>query len=195
MTEERDTQAQDVETSSQADSAPAELLSPEEQQDLLEENKRLQEETKTLQDTLLRRQAEFQNFRKRMEREQQEFRQSAQAGLVTALLPVLDAFELALNHVPEDANDEYHKGIELIYKRLFDTLAAAGLEPVQAVGQPFDPLFHHAVERVESSDHPDHQILAEMQRGYLFKRRLLRPALVKVAVHPAPSREPLEFED
>lgn len=195
MTEERNTQAQDIEASPPADTASSELLSLEEQQALQAENKRLLEETKTLHDQLLRRQAEFQNFRKRMEREQQEFRQSAQAGLVTELLPVLDAFELALSHVPEDADDEYHKGIELIHKRLFDTLAAAGLEPVQAVGQAFDPLFHHAVERVESSDHPDHQILAEMQRGYLFKQRLLRPALVRVAVHPGPARQAPEFED
>jgi molecular chaperone GrpE len=195
MSEERETQEQDIEASRETEPASAEALSLEEQQTLREENKRLEDENRNLHDQLLRRQAEFQNFRKRMDRNQQEFRQSAQAGLVAELLPVLDAFELALSHAPAGASDEYHKGIELIYKRLVDTLAAAGLEPVQAVGQHFDPLYHHAVERVESAEHPDQQVIAEMQRGYSFQQRLLRPALVKVAVHPAPAREETEFED
>jgi molecular chaperone GrpE len=195
MSDEHKTKEQDIETPQGSDQTPAEALSPEQRQALLEQKNRLEEENKTLQDQLLRRQAEFQNFRKRMEREQQEFRQSAQAGIVNELLPVLDAFELALSHASPDANDEYHKGIELIYKRLFDTLAAAGLEPVTAVGQPFDPLYHHAVERIESAEHPDQQVVAEMQRGYTFKQRLLRPALVKVAVQPTSAKEENQDEE
>jgi molecular chaperone GrpE len=195
MSEEHKTQGQDIETPQGSDQTPAEAPSPEQQQVLLEQKNRLEEENKTLQDQLLRRQAEFQNFRKRMERDQQEFRQSAQAGIVSELLPVLDAFELALSHASPDVDGEYHKGIELIYKRLFDTLAAAGLEPVSAVGQPFDPLYHHAVERIESAEHPDQQVVAEMQRGYTFKQRLLRPALVKVAVQLNSAKEENQAEE
>lgn len=191
--DEREPQSPDVEAAQE--SADAETLTPEQQgEKLREENRQLEEEAKALRDQLLRRQAEFQNFRKRMEREQQEFRQSAQAGLVAELLPVLDAFELALSHAPEGANDEYHKGVELIHKRLLDTLVAAGLEPIAAEGQPFDPLYHHAVERVETAEYPDQQVISEMQRGYTFRQRLLRPALVRVAVHPSAPQE-TEFED
>lgn len=187
---ENDFRVPDIEASQEGEDtlAPSEPASVEEElKRLREENARLQSENKSLQDQLLRRQAEFQNFRKRLEREQQEFRQSAQAGLVADLLPVLDAFERALSHAPESADDEYHKGIELIHKNLLDTLTAAGLEPIEAAGKPFDPFNHHAVERVETTGYPDHQVIAEMQRGYMFKQRLLRPALVRVAVHPGSS--------
>jgi molecular chaperone GrpE len=197
MMDEREPRDPDVDSAQESAEASvgADMLTPEEQVEKLREEKRqLEEEAKALRDQLLRRQAEFQNFRKRMERDQQEFRQSAQAGLVAELLPVLDAFELALSHAPEGANEEYHKGIELIYKRLFDTLTAAGLEPIVAAGQSFDPLYHHAVERVETTEHPDQQVISEMQRGYTFRQRLLRPALVRVAVHPGEPRD-TEFED
>ena len=148
-----------------------------------EQIKKLEEEKKALFDQLLRRQADFENFRKRMEREQQEARQTAGAALVTALLPVLDGFERALAH--PGADEEYRKGIELIYKQLYDALVREGLKPVTALGQTFDPFLHHAVERVETSDHNDQEVLAELQRGYTFRERLLRPALVRVAVAPA----------
>jgi len=147
-----------------------------------EQIKKLEGEKKALFDQLLRRQADFENFRKRMEREQQEVRQTAGAELVTALLPVLDAFERALAH--PGADEEYRKGIELIYKQLYDSLAREGLKPVAAVGQSFDPFLHHAVERIETTDHNDQEVLAELQRGYTFRERLLRPALVRVAVAP-----------
>ncbi|MFQ5778345.1 MAG: nucleotide exchange factor GrpE [Terriglobia bacterium] len=154
---------------------------------LEEQLKQLETEKKNLYDQLLRRQADFENFRKRIEREQQEFRQAAEADLLNALLPVIDAFERALA-VPTPGNDEdYRKGVELIYRELLSTLNRAGLKAVEAVGRAFDPFLHHAVERVETPEHPDQYVLAELQRGYTLKGRLLRPALVRVAVHPAPS--------
>lgn len=159
-----------------------------------EQLKKLEEEKEALFAQLVRRQADFENYRKRVEREQQEFRQSAESGLVTSLLPVLDAFERALAAPGGDAHSEYRKGVELIYKQLSDTLVRAGLEAVEAVGQKFDPFLHHAVERVESDQHHDQEVIAELQRGYTFKQRLLRPALVRVAVPPGPPPE-LEPED
>ncbi len=147
------------------------------------EKKQLEEEKKALVEQLLRRQADFDNFRKRLEREKAEYRQTAQGSVLAELLPVVDAFERALAH-EGDAGEDYRKGIELIYKQLSDFLTSAGLEPVPTVGQPFDPNIHHAVESVETRDVPDHQIIAELQRGYSYRDRLLRPALVRVAVHP-----------
>jgi molecular chaperone GrpE len=189
--DERDSQAPDIETASEAAEPPArESLSPEEQlQKLEEDRKRLEEEKKSLFEQLLRRQADFENFRKRLEREKQEFRQMVQGNLVTEILPVLDAFERALAVEANGADEDYRKGVELIYKQLTDILAAAGLEPVKTVGQVFDPMIHHAVDKLETTDYPDHAVVAELQRGYTFRQRLLRPALVRVAVHPSAPEE------
>lgn len=135
-----------------------------------------------LNDRFLRRQAEFENFRRRVEREKAEFAQFAASEAVTALLPVLDDFERSLKQ--ESTDRDYQRGIELIYQRLFETLKKLGLEPIAAAGQPFDPYIHQAIERVETEEAEDHTVLDEFQRGYNFKGKLLRPAMVKVAVRP-----------
>lgn len=133
-------------------------------------------------DRLLRVSADFENFRRRSQRERAEFAEFAGMEVVRELLPVLDDFERALRH--ETADKEYAKGIELIYNRLTDTLRKAGLEPFDVDGQPFDPHVHHAVERVPTEEVEEGTILGEHQRGYNFRGRLLRPAMVKVAVKP-----------
>ncbi|MGH9787660.1 MAG: nucleotide exchange factor GrpE [Candidatus Acidiferrales bacterium] len=155
----------------------------QEKQALVERCEKVEQEKQAMLNQTLRRQADLDNFRKRVEREKQEFRARAEVELLTQVLPVMDAFERAL--AAESANvDDYRTGVELIYKQLADLLARAGLEPIAAAGEPFDPNFHHAVERVETTDYPDHTVLAELQRGYTFKQQLVRPALVRVAVHP-----------
>jgi len=133
-----------------------------------------------LQDRLLRVRAEFDNFRKRSERERGDFIQFAAMDMVKDVLPVLDDFERALK--VETADREYAKGVELIYQRLFDTLKKIGLEPIETAGKLFDPNVHQAVERVPTEEAEDQAILGEFQRGYNFKGRLLRPAMVRVAV-------------
>jgi molecular chaperone GrpE len=133
-----------------------------------------------LQDRLVRRQAEFDNFRRRAERERSDVVEYANTETVRSLLPILDDFERALK--VESLDKEYSRGMELIYQRLSDALKKLGLEPLDTAGQTFDPHVHHAVEMVESSEHEDHTILDEYQRGYNFKGKLLRPAMVKVAV-------------
>ena len=144
------------------------------------ERDRLLEEKLDLQDRLLRRTAEFDNFRRRAEREKSQVAEYANAETVRALLPLLDDFERALKvDVPET---DYTRGMALIHQRLADSLKKLGLEPMEAAGRPFDPHVHHAVEMVESADQEDHTILEEYQRGYNFRGRLLRPAMVKVAV-------------
>jgi molecular chaperone GrpE len=135
-----------------------------------------------LHDRLLRASAEFENFRKRAERERFDYVQYAASDLIRELLPALDDFERALQH--ETADREYAKGVELIYQRLSDTLKKMGLEPIETKGARFDPSIHQAVQRVETEDAEDQAILSEFQKGYNFKGKLLRPAMVSVAVRP-----------
>jgi molecular chaperone GrpE len=136
-----------------------------------------------LQDLMMRRQAEFENFRKRAQREQMEFAEYSSMEAVRALLPSLDDFERALKSAPAgQESSEFVKGVELIYQRLLDSLKKLGLEPIETANQKFDPHSHHAVDMVENTEIEDHTILDEYQRGYTFKGRLLRPAMVKVSV-------------
>ncbi len=135
-----------------------------------------------IRDLLLRRQAEFENFRKRTEKERSDYLQYAAMDMVRDLLPILDDFERALKI--EGAGPEYARGIEMIYNRMYETLKKMGLEPIVSEGKAFDPNLHQAVERVETKDAPDGTILSEFQRGYFFKGKLLRPTMVKVAVRP-----------
>jgi molecular chaperone GrpE len=144
------------------------------------ELQKLKAERDMLLDRLARSQAEFENARKRAAREQQEFRDFATADAIKALLPVFDSFERALRAPANQAN-EFRGGVELIYKQLQDALAKLGVRPVPARGEAFDPHVHEAIEMVETSDVPDHQVIDELQRGYKLKDRLLRPAMVKVA--------------
>jgi molecular chaperone GrpE len=167
---------------------PVEVLEPEaavrdtdtSSADAAERN-RLAKEKVELQDLLQRRQAEFENYRRRVERERSDLFEFASMDAVKAMLPVLDDFERALK--VESADKEYARGMELIYQRLFETLKKLGLEPISNEVAVFNPHIHHAVEMVDSKDHPDQTILEEYQRGYYFKGRLLRPAMVKVAVN------------
>lgn len=141
----------------------------------------LADEVAELKDRLLRTQAEFQNFRRRSEKERLEFSQYAGMEAVRELLPILDDFERALG--VECADAKYVKGMQLIHQRFADLLKKLGLEPIEAKGQPFDPNLHHAVEMTETEEAPDHTVLEEYQKGYNFKGRLLRAAMVKVAVN------------
>lgn len=135
-----------------------------------------------LRDILQRRQAEFDNFRKRTERERSEYLQLAGMEAVKDLLPVLDDFERAMR--VEGGSPEYVKGVEMINTRMLDTLKKLGLEPIESTGKQFDPHLHQAIERVETADAEDGTVLGEFQRGYNFKGKLLRPAMVRVAVKP-----------
>ena len=146
------------------------------------ERDQLTAEKAELHDRLLRRQADFENLRRRSEREKIEVREFAAMETIGVLLPILDDFERAL--VIECADPDYRKGMLLIYQRFFETLQKLGLEPVPTEGQKFDPHIHHAVETTETAEAEDHTILAELQKGYNYRGKLLRPAMVKVAVAP-----------
>jgi molecular chaperone GrpE len=146
------------------------------------ELQKLKAERDSLLDRLARAQAEFENARRRASKEQQEFRDYAVADAIKSLLPVVDSLERALQ-VKSDAAD-LRSGVELIYKQLLAALAKLSVNPIAAKGEPFDPRHHEAIEMVEATDAPDHQVIEELQRGYKFKDRLLRPAMVKVARNP-----------
>ena len=146
------------------------------------ELQKLKAERDSLLDRLARTQAEFENARRRTVKEQQEFRDYAAADAIKSLLPVLDSFERALQ-VKSDAA-EFRNGVDLIYKQLQAALGKLSLHPIAAKGEPFDPHYHEAIEMVETTEAPDHQVIEELQRGYKFKDRLLRPAMVKVARNP-----------
>ena len=147
-------------------------------------NEKLKEEMAELYERLLRKQAELENFRKRAQREKEEFRQFATEALIRDLLPVLDGFERALRQRAPGVPETFYQGMELIYRQLFEVLARAGLERIETVGQSFDPHYHQAVETVEDAGRRDQEIVEELQRGYMLNHRLLRPAIVKVAVKP-----------
>jgi len=131
-------------------------------------------------DRYLRSLADFENFRKRSEREKNDFQRYALAGMVRDLLPVLDNFDRGLEHAEE--GDEFHKGMALIYKQLFDVLQRHGLKPISESGVRFDPNLHEGVVRVEDASVPSHTVVEVMQKGYFLHDRLIRPAMVKVAV-------------
>ncbi|OYW07402.1 MAG: nucleotide exchange factor GrpE [Acidobacteriia bacterium 12-62-4] len=147
---------------------------------LLAERDALIAEKSELQNLLLRQRADFENFRRRTEKERMESSEYAAMEAVRAILPVLDDFERALTVPCNDA--EYVRGMELIYQRTQDTLKKLGLEPLDAVGEKFDPHLHHAIEMVTTEEAEDQSVLGVFQRGYNFKGRNLRPAMVKVAV-------------
>jgi molecular chaperone GrpE (heat shock protein) len=124
--------------------------------------------------------ADFENFRKRSEREKADFVRYAVGGVLKDILPVLDNFDRALDHAEE--GDDFHKGVLMIYKQLFDVLQRHGLKPIVEMGVQFDPNIHEAVIREEDASVPNHTVVAVLQKGYFIHDRLLRPALVKVAV-------------
>ncbi|MFL6215666.1 MAG: nucleotide exchange factor GrpE [Blastocatellia bacterium] len=146
----------------------------------------LTQERSMLLDQRLRTHAEFENYRRRVERERAETYARSRAEVVLELLPVIDNFERALASLEHNSNDaaSLRQGIELIHRQLNDALSKFGLEPVETVGHAFDPHLHEAVSAEPSEEHEENTVIAEFQRGYKLGEKLLRPAKVKVAASP-----------
>jgi molecular chaperone GrpE len=142
------------------------------------------EDLEELRQTMLRRQADFDNYRKRIERERTEDSKRATARVIEGLIPVLDGFEHALAAHREAEYENYRKGFELIYKQLMENVAKLGAERVEPVGKMFDPHMHQAMDRTKTAEHAEGTILQVFQPGYVFHGRVLRPAMVRVAVQP-----------
>ena len=141
----------------------------------------LRKEKDTLQDRLLRTAAEFDNYRKRVDRERRELSDFVAADVLTELLPILDNLERALQAPAGGDADAYRQGVEMIQRQMFDLLRKRGVKPIEAVGADFDPNYHQAVSHDISPDHREGEVIEELRRGYMLGERLLRPAMVKVA--------------
>lgn len=145
------------------------------------EIERLQAIADENQQRVLRTQADFDNYRKRTQKEKEEFAKYASTKLITELLPVMDNFERAFSTGVEDLNESFSKGMNMVFRQLEGVLQAEGLVPMESVGQPFNPEFHQAIMQVESEDYPEGTVVEEIQKGYLLKDKVLRPAMVKVS--------------
>jgi len=144
----------------------------------------LEAEVAHLRELYLRKLAEFDNFRKRIEREKAELRKTAAEDIVTDLLPVLDNFERALAHSSETAPEAFKQGVEMISRQLLDVLERRGLERFDPTGRPFEPEFHEAIQRVEDGRYPPGTVVWVLSPGYRYGGRLLRAAMVGVSVAP-----------
>jgi molecular chaperone GrpE len=166
-----------------AEMEDGESVVPENGEDQQQEvTQNLKEERDDLFDRLLRKQAEFENFKKRVEREKSEFAQFASSELMRELLNVLDSFELAIrNASAEGGRENMLRGFDLIHKQLQDTLGRFGLKAIEAKGQLFDPNYHQAVSTQPSSDIREDTVVEELRKGYVLNGRLLRPAMVTVS--------------
>lgn len=148
---------------------------------------KLTADLEALRQSMLRSQADFANYRKRTEKERFEDSKRATARVIESLIPVIDGFEHALAAHREAEYESYRKGFELIYKQLLDNVTRLGVERIDPVGKPFNPHLHQAMDRTETTEHEDGTILQVFQPGYVFHGRVLRPAMVRVAVHPNPA--------
>jgi molecular chaperone GrpE len=144
----------------------------------------LEREKAALLDRLRRTAAEFENYRKRVDRERRELSEYAASDVLLEMLPIVDNFERALQAPPGPEGDAFRKGVELIHKQMLDLLRKRGVTPIEAVGAEFDPRFHQAVIHEASVEHREGEVMQELQRGYMLGERLLRPAMVKVAKRP-----------
>ncbi|MFR5601448.1 MAG: nucleotide exchange factor GrpE [Lachnospiraceae bacterium] len=134
-----------------------------------------------LTDRLKRSMAEFDNFRKRTEREKASMYEIGARDVIEKILPVVDNFERGLNAVPDDAKDSFTEGMEMIYKQLMKTLEDMGVKAIEAVGQPFDPNLHNAVMHIEDDSLGENVIAAELQKGYMYRETVIRHSMVQVA--------------
>ncbi|MEW6368550.1 MAG: nucleotide exchange factor GrpE [Acidobacteriota bacterium] len=153
------------------------------------EYQKLLQEKAVLADQLLRKMADFDNFRKRLDREKAEFMVYANTDLVLDLLPFLDNLERALSHTNHDNMKGFVEGVELIYRQVKEVLAKYGVTPIEALGTPFDPTYHQAIGFAETSTVQDGHVAEEVLKGYMIHERLLRPACVRVARAPEPPAE------
>ena len=148
---------------------------------LQEDPDQILKERDDYRDRLLRSIAEFDNYRKRIERERREWTEFAGADILTDMLPIVDDLERALQAPATGEAEPYRRGVELIHKQMADLLRKRGVKQIESVGTQFDPRYHEAVMQEVSPDHKEGEVMAELRRGYTLGDRLLRPAVVKVA--------------
>lgn len=142
----------------------------------------LRKQAEESQQRFLRAQADFDNFRRRTIKEKEDLAQYASMKLIGQLLPVVDNFERALTAAESGSDlESFTKGVEMIFRQLSQSLEGEGLKVIEAVGQPFNPEFHQAIMQVESDEHEEGIVVEEVQKGYILKEKVIRPAMVKVS--------------
>ncbi len=147
------------------------------------EFEKVKKERDEYKDKYVRKLAEFDNYRKRIEKEREEYYCYPTADVIKLLLPVIDSLECAMNLECKLEESHIKEGMELIYKQMMDILQSMGLKQISALGEQFDPNIHQAVAREDTTEHENNEVIEEMQKGYIFRDKLLRPAIVKVAIH------------
>lgn len=151
-------------------------------EDASAEVEKLRLENEESQQRVLRVQADYDNFRRRTVKEKEELAKYASSVLITQLIPVIDNFERALATGSDSTdNSAFVKGVEMIFRQLEDVLGSEGLKPMKSVGEPFNPEYHQAIMQVESDEYEEGIVVEEVQKGYLLKDKVLRPAMVKVS--------------
>jgi molecular chaperone GrpE len=179
-----ETMQNDAATGAQVDvEAGTEHASPTVEDAAQVEIEQLRADNDQLKDRLARLQAEFDNARKREVKERQDSRDYAVQSAIEPFLGVMDNFQLALK--AGGSAEQLRSGVELILKQMEDALRGLNVQAVESVGAQFDPRIHEALGSIETVEHPDHQVLEEIRRGYKLRDKLLRPALVRIAVNPA----------
>jgi len=187
MAEETGVQAAEERDMTLEDSQEAQVNSGESAEEtdassgLKKELEQVKSERDQLLDRLARLQAEFENSRRREVKERQDVRDYAVQNAVEPFLGVMDNFQLALN--AEGSVDQLRSGVELILRQMDEALRGLNVQPVESVGQQFDPRVHEALGSIETAEYPDHQVIEEIRKGYKLRDKLLRPALVKIAVN------------
>lgn len=178
-----DAQERDLENPSGEDSLDSDAMSPLEKAMTLEaELVQAKAKADEHYNHLMRLQAEFDNYRKRTQKEKTEIIKYASERLVAELLPVLDNFERAASSAQLNPDfSAFSQGVDMIFRQLQTALNKEGLKAIEAMGQPFDPNLHDAVLRVESDEHPENTVVEELQKGYYLKEKVLRPSMVKVS--------------
>lgn len=151
-------------------------------ENILEKYNKKVEELEELSNRYLRLQADFNNFKRRTEKEKENSYQYAVQDIVTSLLPIIDNFDRALKiNIEESTLESLYKGVEMVYKQLIEVLEAKGLEEIKALGEAFDPNYHHAVAQEENDDYEENKIIEVFLKGYKIKDKVIRPSMVKVS--------------
>ncbi len=188
-TEALDTEEATEDVSQETDSEePEELEEGSETEDSQEKGKlfkkkkdKKDEKIEELNDKVMRQMAEFENFRKRTEKEKTQMFEVGAKSIIEKILPVVDNFERGLAGVDENAEDPFAQGMQMVYKQLMTSLEEAGVTPIEAVGQEFNPDFHNAVMHVEDDNFGENEVVEELQRGYQYRDTVVRHSMVKVA--------------
>jgi molecular chaperone GrpE len=173
---------------------PREAAEPQPEAQLKADLEAARAEIQSWKDRFLRKAAEFENYRKRADRDRGDAVLLAKSSVLTDFLPVLDACERALSsfqsHECPPGAEQYQEGVELLYRQAREVLSRLGVQPIDSIGRPFDPNIHDALLRMETSDQEENTVIQEFRRGYQFKDRLLRAAQVAVAVRPSAQTPP-----